>query len=258
MKSLDQIEARTPISSAPFNITQPGSYYLVTNLVVTAGDAIQINASGVTLDLNGFTISTTDSGTTGIGIHFFNGQKDITITNGHIRGGITYDSGTGTYSGGGFNLAMARTGDDPQNVLISNISISGCRTGINIGAGAVAVRFCAVRTISVGIGISARSVDQCVLNECGGSGISASVVANTVSTVTGNGDAFFATEVVNCFGTSASGKGIDCTSASNSVGISTSGIGLEADTAQNSYGRTTTGTPGMNVLGTASFLPRAQ
>lgn len=34
MKTLDQIEARTPISSAPFTIIRPGSYYLTTNLTV--------------------------------------------------------------------------------------------------------------------------------------------------------------------------------------------------------------------------------
>jgi hypothetical protein len=35
MKTLQQVEPRTPISSAPFTISQPGSYYLTTNLTVT-------------------------------------------------------------------------------------------------------------------------------------------------------------------------------------------------------------------------------
>src|SRR5208337_66021 len=60
MKSLDQIEARTPIST-PYTITQPGSYYLTTNLNLTEGDAINIETDGVTLDLNGFTISSTST-----------------------------------------------------------------------------------------------------------------------------------------------------------------------------------------------------
>src|SRR6185295_16428367 len=59
MKTLDQVEARTLISSAPFTISQPGSYYLTANLTVSSGNAITIAASGVTLDLNGFTISST-------------------------------------------------------------------------------------------------------------------------------------------------------------------------------------------------------
>ena len=63
MKSADQIysklDPRTPISSAPFIITNSGSYYLTCNLTVSSGDAIDINTNGVTLDLNGFIISST-------------------------------------------------------------------------------------------------------------------------------------------------------------------------------------------------------
>src|SRR3979411_1673607 len=65
MKSLDQIEARAPISSAPFTIGSSGSYYLTTNLSVASGNAITINANGITLDLNGFTISSTAGSATG-------------------------------------------------------------------------------------------------------------------------------------------------------------------------------------------------
>src|ERR1039458_3298480 len=57
MKSLDQIEARTPISSVPYTISAPGSYYLTGNLAVSSGTAITIAANQVTLDLNGFTLS---------------------------------------------------------------------------------------------------------------------------------------------------------------------------------------------------------
>jgi len=65
MKTLDQIEARTPVDAvhtpgcflAQFIINQPGSYYLTTNLVaVNSKRGIQIEASNVTLDLNGFTV----------------------------------------------------------------------------------------------------------------------------------------------------------------------------------------------------------
>ena len=50
MKTLDQVEARTPISSAPFTISTSGSYYLTGNLTVTSGTAITIAADQVTLD----------------------------------------------------------------------------------------------------------------------------------------------------------------------------------------------------------------
>src|SRR5260370_6407387 len=68
MKSLDQIEARTPISSAPFTISAPGSYYLTKDLSVTTGNGITISADNVTLDLNGFTISSTAASATGTAI----------------------------------------------------------------------------------------------------------------------------------------------------------------------------------------------
>lgn len=65
MKTLDQIEARTPVAASPaipaagphITISQPGSYYLTGNITVASGNAIVISASDVTLDLNGFTVS---------------------------------------------------------------------------------------------------------------------------------------------------------------------------------------------------------
>lgn len=63
MKTLDQIEPRTPINqvSLPFTINASGSYYVTENLSVASGNAITINASGVTLDLSGFTITSTSA-----------------------------------------------------------------------------------------------------------------------------------------------------------------------------------------------------
>jgi hypothetical protein len=68
MKTLDQIEPRAPISAAPCTIANAGSYYLTTNVSVTGGDALTIAANDVTLDLNGFTISSTAASATGTGV----------------------------------------------------------------------------------------------------------------------------------------------------------------------------------------------
>src|SRR4051812_21725528 len=58
MKTLDQLEPRTPISSVPYTITNAGSYYLTTNLTATAGNnGIIVSADHVTIDLNGFMLS---------------------------------------------------------------------------------------------------------------------------------------------------------------------------------------------------------
>jgi hypothetical protein len=55
MKTLEQIEPRTPISALPFTISSPGSYYVSGDLVVVANQhGISIDASNVTLDLGGF------------------------------------------------------------------------------------------------------------------------------------------------------------------------------------------------------------
>src|SRR2546425_1155119 len=71
MKSLDQIEPRTPISNLPVSLSQPGSYYVVSNLtdLVAASSGITIAANDVTIDLNGFTLLAGVAGA-GAGITF--------------------------------------------------------------------------------------------------------------------------------------------------------------------------------------------
>src|SRR5262245_30779521 len=57
MKTLAQIEPRTPIGTLPFTIQSPGAYYLTTNLTgAAASHGISVAASDVTIDLNGFTL----------------------------------------------------------------------------------------------------------------------------------------------------------------------------------------------------------
>jgi hypothetical protein len=65
MKTLDQVEPRTPIDAKHtpgdatnmFVITQPGSYYLTTNLVATGSkNGINILTNDVSIDLKGFSI----------------------------------------------------------------------------------------------------------------------------------------------------------------------------------------------------------
>src|SRR5713101_4560299 len=68
MKSLDQIEPRTPISSLPVFIGQSGSYYLTGSFDLSSGDGIFISANNVTIDLNGFTIRSFDPTSTSVGI----------------------------------------------------------------------------------------------------------------------------------------------------------------------------------------------
>ena len=99
MKTLDQLEPRTPIDAArtPGNflahyiITQPGSYYLTGNVAGVSGKrGIQIQTGNVTIDLNGFALLGVPESLQGI--YYPSGVTNVTIRNGIIAGwlmGIT-------------------------------------------------------------------------------------------------------------------------------------------------------------------------
>ena len=87
MKSLAQIEPRTPISALPYTIFAPGSYYVTTNLTgIFAQYGITIASGSVTLDLSGFTLTGVSGAFTGI---YFNGAyTNVTVRNGAISGWV--------------------------------------------------------------------------------------------------------------------------------------------------------------------------
>src|SRR5688500_15425661 len=75
MKTLDQIEPRTAISTLPTTITQSGSYYLTKNLTGVSGqNGIVINADKVSLDLNGYSVDGVPNSLDGIIVA---GQSEI-------------------------------------------------------------------------------------------------------------------------------------------------------------------------------------
>ena len=244
MKTLAQIEPRTPISSAPFTISEPGSYYLTTNLTVSGGDAITIATNNVTLDLNGFTIASTAASATGYGI-FINSSlisslRDLTILNGFIQGGVTVN-GNGVYSGSGFGYGIY--GYPVQNARVSGVSVSGCLySGIYLGNGdSTVVESCTVRT-GGNYGIVASIIKASVAKDCGDSAISGSQVADCRGESTGSSYGVIANTALNCYGYSSSGFGLyAATTAQNCQGNSGSGTGLHATTAQNCYGTSING-----------------
>lgn len=86
MKTLDQVEPRTPITALPFEITASGSYYLVTNLTGSAGtNGITIKTSDVTLDLRGFALSGVGGSLDGIHIGVSAAHTNIVVRNGTVR-----------------------------------------------------------------------------------------------------------------------------------------------------------------------------
>ena len=120
MKSLDEIYAkigtsdpRTPIatnttpgdSGNSFIISQPGSYYLTTNLVgVSSKNGISIAANNVTLDLNGFALLGVSGSQNGI--NFPSGQTNVTVRNGTVSGWGSY--GVNNASSSSANVVFER------------------------------------------------------------------------------------------------------------------------------------------------------
>jgi parallel beta-helix repeat protein len=88
MKTLEEVEPRTPISSLPYTISTPGAYYFTDNLTCSGcgSVAITISADNVDLDLNGFTMAcATGVCTSTEGILTTPTPKIIRIHNGTIR-----------------------------------------------------------------------------------------------------------------------------------------------------------------------------
>jgi hypothetical protein len=143
MKSLDQIEARTPVNtlsgdaSASYVIASPGSYYLTGPLAgQPAKCGIRVLADNVTLDLNGFTLEAAAGSLAGIQIDASSGQ--VTIRNGVLR----------SWPKGGIISTQA------VNCQVENVAIRSVNgPGIQV-AGVSAVRRVQVNGAS-GVGISA-------------------------------------------------------------------------------------------------------
>jgi hypothetical protein len=210
MKSLDQIEARTPISLAPYTINAPGSYYLTSNLSVSAGNAITIAAKGVTLDLNGFTISSTASPAAGAGILINALMMNITILNGHIQGNIT-NNGNNIYSGSGFQDGIDANDTTSLNISVSGISVSGCmRHGINLGWAmtSASAKHCMVRTVG-GFGIRGGIIESSIVTDCGGIGIAGDIISHCRADSSGEAAIMAITSVTYSYG-SCINSGIEC------------------------------------------------
>lgn len=111
MKSLDQVQPRTPIAFGGFGISVPGSYYLTTNLVGFVGaPGINIICDNVTIDLNGFILQGVPGSTSGI--HITGSHTNIVVHNGIITGWGN--------NGIDWNYPSA----PPQNVVLEHLSVS--------------------------------------------------------------------------------------------------------------------------------------
>jgi hypothetical protein len=247
MKTLAQIEPRTPISAAPFTISASGSYYLTTNLTVATGNAITIASSGVTLDLGGFTIFSTAASATGYGILLTDSLSDITILNGHIKSGVTNNAGT--YNGPGFQYGIRHSSAGLVNTRVAGVSVSGCLYyGIYLtGGGFSSVESCTVRTVG-SAGIVASNIKSSMAVDCGRDAVYGEQVSDSRGECTGDGYGLYATTAQNCYGSSSSYAGLYASTAQNCYGSSGSDYGLYAIyAAQNCYGVSSAGAAGLSA-----------
>lgn len=253
MKTLTQIEPRTDIAtvsgsaSIQHKIVSAGSYYLTGNLNVTASTGISIESSNVTLDLNGFTIyRSSASAASGRAIDLVgSGIRNIIICNGNITSGPLNGTTTAVADRGFITGIEQSTGfggaNEPSNILVKEINVLGCRSGIilsaNGGASNQAFR-CSVRDASL-VGIAADEVH--FSSAIGGEGdaiFARNLVSHSYGESTGAGDGIYCNgPISNSRGFSATGRGI----RSFSTVSYSSGVGAPAIEARIAIG--CTGTP---------------
>jgi parallel beta-helix repeat protein len=176
MRSLKQIEPRTPIASLPIAITECGSYYLTDCVNGSPGaNGIVIQTGGVTLDLNGFTmrggtgsqngIVITPQATTGgpilvrnghlklwgaNGIMVVAGTNNVPLSIGDVLLSLNVGSGVVTADGacvtiqnsiafknGGDGFAIGFTGLDNGGTIFNSCGESNGGNGFNIRSGIV-------------------------------------------------------------------------------------------------------------------------
>ncbi len=196
-RTLLQVEPRIPIdadhtpgdANSVYRISAPGSYYLVGNLTVSTRVAtaavkqsgIEVSASNVTIDLNGFRITGANNTNALHGINAAAGLRDLSVRNGSVSD-FNQD---GIHAGG-----------------VSNSSYEGLSLDGNTGSGLVAGDQCMVRncraTGNGNIGISVNSFSTVV--DCqarsnpkaGISAISYSVISRCTAGDASSGDAIVA------------------------------------------------------------------
>ncbi len=210
MKTLNQVEPRTLISSLPYVIPESGSYYLIQDLE-SLENGIVIEADDVTLDLMGFHIR--GDGSAGYDGIYLKNRSNIEIRNGSVSNfgnhGISvesdesYDTGKLTFSGNHLRILNMRIINNGscgirffgRNNLVENCTVAdNGSTGIYGGNRSNAIIRGNSISLNGGTGITLRYSCSIITNNsvCAneGSGISsetAIVTNNNVQYNSGSG-----------------------------------------------------------------------
>ena len=250
-KPLTDVEPRIAINAAntpgdgnsSFRIAQPGSYYLAGNLSVGTGSGIEIAASNVTIDLNGFAL--TGSLISADGITTDGLRDNIAIRNGTIA----------NWGSDGINLA---TGGVGSGALIESVTVaSNGAFGIRAG-NRVVLRGCIARSnASDGFNLSSRAVvTDCVASQNGSRGFAVGAGSTlTGCTATDNASDGFSlpssTTVMHCTSSLNTGRGFflgtgctinGCTASSNGdhgIALSTRCMAMNNNSISNTNGGNT-------------------
>jgi hypothetical protein len=171
MKTLSQVEPRTPINSTTtpgdddslYKIVASGSYYLTANVLFYDEFGIEIapSARDVTIDLNGFAMQAAFLGMMQIGVHA--DARGLSDGGGviHIRNGVIHDC-----EGGALEILDSRT------ITVEDVTIVRCGgSGMILGDNAT-VRRCVARGVGgffpgdhAGIAVGADSmVEGCTVD----------------------------------------------------------------------------------------------
>ena len=222
MKTLDQVEARTPIDVAhtpgdgtnQFIISMPGSYYLTGNLIGVGGlNGISVQSDNVTIDLNGFALMGGSNTLNGINVPGL--QKNLRVHNGSVQNWGQSGVNCGSASNSQFdhlrasqNRGMGILSGDGSVLNACCVETNGS-FGMFAGAGNTLTGCTALNNSSVGIG----SGSYCTVTAC---------------SVTGNGAGGFAMgnncSIIGCSSSRNNGHGFamgdgctvkDCTSTFN-------------------------------------------
>jgi hypothetical protein len=211
MKTLDEVEPRIPITSAPYTISSPGSYYFTGDLT-SAMYGINVSADNVTIDLMGYTLAYGGSADA-YGI-YINGRNNVEIRNGTVRDFTE----TGIYE----------HGDNSKGHRIVDVRVvSNGGDGIYLNGYSHLVKDC-ISTGNTKDGIQTGGSCTVARNTCYDNSYNG-ILADYGSTISGN----------TCY--SNDGEGIDASLGSNVLGNTSRynqnwGIHLDGDNfvAQNS------------------------
>ncbi len=298
MKPLSEIEPRIPLSqlSAPgdsgnqFRISQPGSYYLTGNITGVAGKTcIYVASSGVTLDLNGFTLQGVAGSLIGVRVN----SDSNAVRDGIIR---DFNVGINAYEAIGVRLQnLTADSNDNQGIqagrgaVVESCAVTGCSIGFDVFESAT-LSNCTAITCGIGFDIAGAAVltnctangsstqgftaqESAVLTDCTAfDSIGAGFVATARCRLTrcnsrNNQYGFLLTEanaVVECTATSNSSNGVLISGNANSVERSTmhentgSGIYVASGAGNNIDGNLLTynGLNGLNVSTAANLAVR--